>query len=189
MKGRILLGKLLALITDQVNQELLDAIDYQQEEILILKGQIRKRIRFTDAQRKNLAEKAKKLGKAIEQYATIVTPDTLYRWHRKLIARKFDGSKKRKYPGRPRKPEVVEDLVINIAKENPRAGALNISARLHGLGHSICKETVRQILLRNGMDPAPQRGNGKRGRNLSHSTRMSSGLATSSLSKFGAAFG
>ena len=65
MKDRILLSKLLALITDQVNQELLDAIDYQQEEIRILKGQIRKRIRFTDAQRKNLAEKAKKLGKAI----------------------------------------------------------------------------------------------------------------------------
>ncbi len=161
MKGRILLGKLLALITDQVNQELLDAIDYQQEEIRILNGQISKRIRFTDAQRKNLAEKAKMLGKAIEQYATIVTPDTLYRWHRKLIARKFDGSKKRKYPGRPRKPEVVEDLVLSIAKENPRAGALNISGRLNGLGHSICKETIRQILLRNGIDPAPQRGKRK----------------------------
>jgi putative transposase len=101
MKGRILLGKLLALITGQVNQELLDALDYQQEEIRILKTQIDKGIRFTEAQRINLAEKAKKLGKAIQEYATIVTPYTLYRWHRRLIARKFDGSKKRKYPGRP----------------------------------------------------------------------------------------
>jgi transposase InsO family protein len=161
MKGRILLGKLFALITDQVNQELLDALDYQQEEIQVLKSKISKRIRFTDAQRINLAEKAKKLGKAIEQYATIVTPDTLYRWHRRLIARKFDGSKKRKCPGRPKKPEEIENLVLQIAKENPRAGALNIAGRLHELGHSICKETIRQILLRNGIDSAPQRGRRK----------------------------
>ncbi len=98
MKGKILLGKLLTLITDQVNQELLDSLDYQQEEIRVLKSQISKHIRFTDTQRINLAEKAKKLGKAIELYATIVTADTLYRWHRRLIARKFDGSKKRQLP-------------------------------------------------------------------------------------------
>lgn len=119
MEGKILLARLLSLFTDQLNQELLDAVDYLQEEVRVLKHHLKKRPDFTDAQRKVLAEKVKELGKAIKKYASIVTPDTLYRWHRRLIAQKFDGSNKRKYPGRPLKPRDVEDLVIRIARGNP----------------------------------------------------------------------
>ncbi len=153
-----MLAKLLALFTNQLNQELLDAIDYLQEEVRVLQYHFKRKCpKLVDAQRKVLAEKAKKLGKAIEKYANLVTPDTLYRWHRRLIAEKFDGSKKRQYPGRPRKPKEVEDLVMRIARENPRSGSLDIANRMCNLGHSICKETVRQILERNGINPAPER--------------------------------
>lgn len=157
MGGTILLAKLLTLFTDRLNQELLDANDYLKEEVCVLKHHLKKRPNFTDAQRIGLAQKAQKLGKAITKYAYIVTPDTLYRWHRKLIAQKFDSSKNRTYPGRPRKPQEVEDLVIRIARENPRSGTLNIVGRLHNLGYTICKKTVRNILERNGLDPAPER--------------------------------
>ncbi|WP_309384139.1 hypothetical protein [Cerasicoccus frondis] len=109
MEGKVLLAKLLALFTDRLNQELLNAIDYLQEEVRVLQHHLKKKCpKLVDAQRKVLAEKAKKLGKAIEKYTNLVTPDTLYRWHRKLVAQKFDGSKKRQYPGRPRKPKNVK---------------------------------------------------------------------------------
>ncbi len=158
MEGKVLLAKLLALFTDRLNQELLDAIDYLQEEVRVLQHHLKKKCpKLVDAQRKVLAEKAKKLGKAIEKYANLVSPDTLYRWHRRLLAQKFDGSKGRTYPGRSRKPKEVEDLIVQIARENPRSGSLDITNRMNNLGHSICKETVRQILERNGIDPAPER--------------------------------
>ncbi len=88
MEGKVLLAKLLALFTDRLNQELLDAIDYLQEEIRVLQHHLKKKCpRLVDAQRKVLAEKAKKLGKAIEKYANLVTPDTLYwRWRDADIA-------------------------------------------------------------------------------------------------------
>lgn len=79
MGGTILLAKLLALFTDRLNQELLDANDYPQEEVCVLTHHLNKRPNFTDAQRIALTQKAQKLVKAISKYASIVTPDTLYR--------------------------------------------------------------------------------------------------------------
>src|SRR5215471_2310965 len=95
--------QLLAYITGSVDQELLLRNAYLVTENRLLRQQITKRIRLSDAERKTLAELGKKLGKqALAKVATIVKPDTILAWHRKLIAQKFDGSEQRQSPGRPK---------------------------------------------------------------------------------------
>src|SRR6267142_6119969 len=85
-----------------LNQQQQEVIDYLQEENRVLHEQLgSRRLRLNDGQRRRLAVKAKKLGRLVlHELATIVTPETLLTWHRKLIARKYDGSKQRG-PGRP----------------------------------------------------------------------------------------
>jgi len=94
-------------------------IDYLREENRVLREQLGgKRLRFTDDQRRRLAVKAKELGrKVLIELGTIVTPETLLAWHRRLIAGKYDGSKKR-FPGRPRTAKEIETLVVRLANEN-----------------------------------------------------------------------
>ena len=93
----------VATIAGWINRQQQHLIDYLMEENRVLRGKVSgKRIRFTDKERRRLAVKAKIVGrKALREISTIVTPDTLLRWYRKLVARKYDGSKRRG-PGRPR---------------------------------------------------------------------------------------
>jgi putative transposase len=94
--------QLLAYITGSVDQELLVRNAYLVGENRILRQQITGRVRLSDGERKTLAELGKRLGKkALQEVASIVTPDTILAWHRKLIANKFDGSEHRQAPGRP----------------------------------------------------------------------------------------
>src|SRR6266481_5869617 len=110
---------LLAYITGTVDQELLVRNEYLVTENRMLRNQIEGRVRLSDGERKTLADIGQKLGKhALEAVATIVKPDTILGWHRKLVAQKFDGSKQRKTPGRPTIDREVEDLVVRIAQEN-----------------------------------------------------------------------
>jgi hypothetical protein len=93
---------LLAYITGSVDEELLLRNEYLVTENCLLRNQIQGRVRLTDGELKRLAEIGKRLGKqALEETATIVKPDTILAWHRKLVAQKFDGSCLRKAPGRP----------------------------------------------------------------------------------------
>jgi putative transposase len=87
-----------------VNRDHLDLIDYIQEENRLLKERLGgQRIRFTDAERRRLARKAFPLGrKALNELQRLVTPDTLLRWHRKLVARKWDYSQRCGPAGRAR---------------------------------------------------------------------------------------
>jgi hypothetical protein len=95
--------KLLAYITGSVDQELLLRNEYLVTENRILRNQIDGRVPLNDGERKVLAEIGKKLGKhALAEVATIVKPDTILAWHRKLVAQKFDGSQQRKALGRPK---------------------------------------------------------------------------------------
>ena len=91
-------------------------IDYLIEENRVLKDQFDgQRLRFTDEQRIRLAVKAKVLGRqALYEIETLVTPDTLLAWHRKLIANKWTYSSKG--PGRPRVAQEVTDLVLRMAR-------------------------------------------------------------------------
>ncbi len=95
----------------------------------------RKRILLTDDQRRVLAVKGKALGrKTMMELKTIVTPDTILRWRRRLVAEKWDYSDRRgKAPGRPRVPDDVVQLVLRVAEENPTLG---IRADSRGSGQS-----------------------------------------------------
>src|SRR3954468_16823655 len=92
----------LIAVAGWMNQRQLQVIEYLREENRVLREQLgERRLRLTDDQRRRLAVRAKGLGrKLLAQVATLVTPDTLLAWHRKLIAQKYDGSARRK-PGRP----------------------------------------------------------------------------------------
>jgi putative transposase len=106
-------------VSGWMNQRQLQVIDYLREENRVLREQLGgRRVRLNDNQRRRLATKAKGLGrKILAEVATIVTPETLLAWHRKLIARKYDGSGKRG-PGRPRTARETENLVVRMAEEN-----------------------------------------------------------------------
>ena len=96
-------ARLLAYVTGLVNQELLLQNEYLAAENRILRSHLPKRLRLSDEERSTLAEVGKRLGrKLLQQVALVAKPDTILGWYRRLIARKFDGSRHRTYPGRPR---------------------------------------------------------------------------------------
>ena len=149
---------LLAYITGTVDQELLLRNEYLVTENRILRHQIPCRVRLSDGERKTLAEIGQKLGKhALEAVASIVTPDTILAWHRKLVAQKFDGSIQRKAPGRPPIDQEMAALVVRMARENRSWGYDRIVGALANLGYTISAQTVGNILKRHGIPPAPVR--------------------------------
>ena len=96
-------ARILAYVTGTVDQELLARNEYLATENRILKAQLRGRLKLSDTERRALGEIGHRLGrKALADVATIARPDTILGWYRKLVARKFDGSKARRGPGRPR---------------------------------------------------------------------------------------
>ena len=149
---------LAMILAGWLNRAQQDVIEYLQEENRALREQLSgKRLRFTDVQRRRLAERAKKLSRRqLIEIGTLVTPDTLLRWHRELIAKKYDGSKKRG-PGRPRKPAEIEQLIVVMARDNPRWGYTRIKGALHNLGFEIGRNTIKRVLSENGIDPVPLR--------------------------------
>jgi hypothetical protein len=109
--------QLLAYITGSVDQEILARNEYLATENRILRNQIKGRLRLTNPERISLAEIGKRLGrKALEEVAQIVRPETILGWHRKLIARKFDGSKSRSAVGRATTSQTIEDWVLQFAR-------------------------------------------------------------------------
>ncbi len=82
-----------------------------------------------------------------------MTPDTLLRCYRRLIAKKYDGSRTRSR-GRPKTASELEGLIVRMARDNPRWGYTRIRGALHNLGHEIGRNTIKRILLENGFDPA-----------------------------------
>ena len=149
---------MLVTLAGWINRQQQIVIEYLMEENRVLRElHGKKRLRFTDAQRTRLAAKAKSLGrKALCELETMVTPDTLLRWHRNLIARKYDGSKNRR-PGRPGVMKKIRELVVRMATENETWGYDRIEGALLNLGHRVSDTTVGRILKANGIEPAPRR--------------------------------
>jgi len=114
---------LLLGLAGWVNRYQQAVIDYVREENRVLRAQLQgKRLRLSDKERRRLAVKAKGLGrKALAQVASIVTPDTLLRWYRDVIAAKYDGSKNRS-PGRPPTAKDICALIVRMAEDNPGWG-------------------------------------------------------------------
>lgn len=150
---------LLFIVAGWVNRRQQDVIEYLRTENQVLKEKLgKKRILLTDDQRRRLAIKGKVLGrKALEEISTIVTPDTLLRWHRELVARKWDYSQQRQKIERPPVAEEMVELVLRMAKENPTWGYDRIRGAVANLGHKISDSTVANILRQHGIDPAPER--------------------------------
>jgi len=147
--------RILAYLTGTVDQELLLRNEYLGAENRILKAQLKTPLRLTDAERMKLAEIAHCLGrKALEDVANIVKPDTIMGWYRRLIARKFDGSKSRCYPGRPRIDDENEQWIVRIAKENSDWGYDRLVGAMANLGYRLPDQTVDNILQRHGI-PTP----------------------------------
>jgi hypothetical protein len=131
-------ARLLAYVTGLVNQELLLQNEYLAAENRILRSHLPTRLRLTDPERSTLAEIGKRLGrKALKQVARVAKPDTILAWYRRLIAHKFDGSKHRSYPGRPRIGREVTDLIVRMARENSSWGYDRIVGALANVG-SCC---------------------------------------------------
>ncbi len=137
------LQMMLVALAGWVNEQQLAVIEYLKEENRVL--------------RRRLAAKGKALGRRVlRDLGTIVTPDTILRWYRRLVARKYDGSGKRG-PGRPRVMDAIRALAARMAIENERWGYTRIVGELAKLGHTVSRSTVRRILKERGIDPAPER--------------------------------
>src|SRR5919206_2339711 len=155
----MILQVLIAMVAGWLQRHQQQVITYLLAENRVLKAQLGgRRLRLRDPERRRLATLAHPLGRQrLKEVATLVTPDTLLRWYKQLIAQKFDGSTQRRQFGRPRVAEEVEQLVMRMAEENPTWGYRRIQGALANLGYHIDKITVRNILRRHHTAPAPQR--------------------------------
>jgi hypothetical protein len=150
--------RILAYITGTVVQELLLRNEYLAAENRILKAQLKGCLRLSDAERAKLGEIGHRLGrKSLGEVATTALPDTILAWYRRLIARKFDGSRARRTPGRPRIDREVAELIVRMAEENRSWGYDRIVGALANLGHEVSDQTVGNVLRRHGVPPAPAR--------------------------------
>jgi hypothetical protein len=133
-----------------------DAVAYLIEENRLLRRQLGGgRLRLTDDDRRGVAARAYRLGRAaLREIATIATPDTLLRWHRQLIARKWTYAL-----GSRRRGVLVEirQLVVRMATDNPTWGYTRIQGALENVGHRVGRTTIRRIMKAAGLPPVPQR--------------------------------
>src|SRR5262249_44706602 len=112
-------ARILAFVTGMTDQELLGRNEYLVAENRILKAKLKGRLKLADAERATLGKIGHRLGrKVLGEVANTARPDTILAWYRKLVARKFDGSKARRSLGRPRIKREIEQLIVRLAKEN-----------------------------------------------------------------------
>src|ERR1700736_1221871 len=154
-----LLSFLLMIAAGWVHRHQLIVIEFLQAENRLLKDRLRgRRIRFTDAERALLARKAKAVGrKALLEFDTIVSPDTLLRWHRRLVAQKWDFAERRS-AGRPGIMGHISELIVRMAQDNPSWGYTRIQGALANLRHKVGRGTIANVLKHNGIEPSPERG-------------------------------
>ena len=147
---------LLAALVGWLDQRQQDAVAYLIEENRILRGYVRGRIRLTDDERRRLARHGHRLGRGrLRQVATIVTPDTILRWHRQLIARKRTYARRRGGP-----PGVLTRFGAwrcAWPRRIPTWGYTRIVGELQNVGHRVSRSTVARILKAHGMPPVPER--------------------------------
>jgi hypothetical protein len=138
--------RLLAYVTGSVNQELLLQNEYLAAENRILRAKLPSRLRLSDPERATLAEIGTRLGcQALRGVACVAKPDTILAWYRKLVAKKFDGSKHRQHPGRP-------------ARDRAGTGA-EPKDELEGVSEqALGTDCGRGFLHRGSMDPAGSAG-------------------------------
>ena len=133
-----------------------------QLELLVVRHQLRvlqrqvKRPRWRPADRFLLVGLSQRLPRSAWP-SFLITPQTLLRWHRGLVRRKWALFARRPRRGRPPLPGSLETLVVRLARENPHWGARRIQGELLKLGLACSHESVRRLLRRHGLPPAPER--------------------------------
>jgi transposase InsO family protein len=159
MSPTIQLQLLLATFAGRVGRQQTCVIDYLLEEKRVPKEQIEfsgRRMRLIDDQRRRLAAKGKPLGRRVlRRIATIVTPDTILAWHRRLIAAKWTYPHKR--VGRPGVMKEIRRLIVEMAEDNPSWGYARIQGALKHLDHRVARSTIAKTLKEHGIKPAPDR--------------------------------
>jgi hypothetical protein len=157
MLDRIRWQVLLVALSGWVNRHQLEVITYLREENRVLNEQLGgRRLHFTDHQRRRLAATAHRLGRrALMDVATLVTPDTLLRWHRRLIAHKWTTVRQR--VGRPGVLREIRALTVRMARENPTWGYRRMQGALKNLGHRVARSTIASLLRAEGVGPVPER--------------------------------
>jgi putative transposase len=148
---------LLVALAGWVNRHQLEVIEYLRDENRVLKEHLDgRRLRLTDAQRRRLAANGHRLGRhVLREVATLVTPDTILRWHRQLIARKWTTQRRR--AGRPGVLREIGLLIVRMARENPTWGYRRIQGALKNLDHRVARSTVAKVFRAHGMGPVPER--------------------------------
>jgi len=136
---------LLMMLAGWINRQQQEAIEYLKEENKILKHELlkatgKKRILLSDKQRRRLAILGRRLGrKALSEICCVFSPDTILKWHRKLVAQKYDGSKHRSKFGRPRITDKLKQLIIDMAEDNKHLGCRKLHGYLKYLGIKVSR--------------------------------------------------
>jgi hypothetical protein len=148
------LQMVMGVLTGWLARREREAVGYLVEENRLLRRQLgASRLRLTDDDRRKLAARAYRVGRsALREIATIATPDTLLRWHRQLIARKWT------YASQPRRRGILletQRLVLRMAEDNPTWGYTRIQGALKNVGHRVGRSTIRRILKAAGLPPVP----------------------------------
>ncbi len=152
-----ILSVLAVVLAGWLNRHQQRVLEYLQEENRVLKRQLgRRRLRLTDDDRVRLAVRGMALGRRLlDQFASIVTPETILRWHRRLIAQKWTFPSRR--TSRKKLMQRIAELAVRMARENLTWGYDRIVGALAHLGHHVAPTTIRNILKKHGIDPVPSR--------------------------------
>jgi len=152
----VALQMVLGVLTGWLDRREREAVAYLIEENPLLRRQLgERRLRLTDEDRRRLAARAYRVGRAaLREIATIATPDTVLRWHRQLIAREWTYARRSGWRGVRLE---IRHLVVRMATENPTWGYTPIQGALKNVGHCVGRSTIRRILKAAGLPPVPQR--------------------------------
>ncbi len=151
---RCLFGLLAVLVRSDLSKDI--ELLVLRHENQVLRRQLSGRLRRDQADRLWLTALSRLVSRRQWPEVFPVTPATILRWHRDLVARKWDYADRRR-PGRPSTGTAVKTLVVRMARENPAWGHRRIQGELARLGYAIAASTVWQILHAAGINPAPRR--------------------------------
>jgi len=146
--------ELLSALNDPKKRALMDLYESQ---IRFLLNHLPKRPVPSQSEKAHMSRAASQVGlKDLKEAFTLFTPETLLRWHREAVRKKWDYSSRRG-PGRPPTLPEIERLIVQWAEQNPTWGYKHIRDALRNLGHIVSRSTIQNILNKHGINPAPQR--------------------------------
>ena len=155
-----LLYSLLRLLLDLVDVRL--RVHDPEAELLLLRHQLRvvrrqvKRPQLNMADRTIMTALSQRVSRAV-LIGMLVQPETVLGWHRELVRRRWAAFGRRRGPGRPGLDPELQELILRMARDNPRWGCVRVRGELIKLGHTVSATAIRNLLRRNRIGPAPLR--------------------------------